>query len=96
MHIFDIAKQAKSVRHFVFSGLDNTMKLSGYSPDYQVDHFTAKARIGDWLQAQPSVANDTELSWTVMNTCLYMEMLNIVRSFNNRFSYQSDSIFSPW
>lgn len=78
MRIFEIAKQTKSMRHYVFSGLDYVTKLSGYNPDYQVDHFNGKGRISDWLKAQPSIVSDSELSWSVINSCVYMEMLNTV------------------
>ncbi|KAF7980906.1 hypothetical protein HWV62_36099 [Athelia sp. TMB] len=76
MRIFEIAKQTKTLRHYVFSGLGYALKLGGYNPEYMVDHFNGKGRFADWLKAQPSVVDDTALSWSVVNTCLYMEMLN--------------------
>ncbi|KAF7978326.1 hypothetical protein HWV62_947 [Athelia sp. TMB] len=79
MRIFEIAKQTKTLRHYVFSGLVYALKLGGYNPEYnKVDHFNSKGRFSDWLKAQPSVADDSALSWSVVNTCLYMEMLNSV------------------
>ena len=79
MRIFEIAKQTKTLRHYVFSGLGYALKLGGYNPEYnRVDHFNGKGRFADWLAAQPSVVDDTALSWSVVNTCLYMEMLNHV------------------
>lgn len=78
MRIFEIAKQTMSLRHYVFSGLGYALKIGGYNPEYMVDHFNAKGRFADWLQAQPSVVDNTALSWTVVNTCLYYEMMNHV------------------
>ncbi|KZP13110.1 hypothetical protein FIBSPDRAFT_1049676 [Athelia psychrophila] len=61
----------------VFSnGLGYALKLGAYKPEYMVDHFNAKGRVSDWLQAQPSVVDDSAPSWSVVNTCLYYEMLN--------------------
>ncbi|KAF7978327.1 hypothetical protein HWV62_949 [Athelia sp. TMB] len=77
LRIFEIAKQTKTLRHYVFSGLGYALKLGGYNPEYnKVEHFNSKGRFADWLKAQPSVVDDTALSWSVVNTCLYMEMLN--------------------
>ncbi|KZP13095.1 NAD(P)-binding protein [Athelia psychrophila] len=76
MRIFEIAKQTKTLRHYVFSGLGYALKLGAYNPEYMVDHFNAKGRVSDWLQAQPSVVDDSALSWSVVNTCLYFEMLS--------------------
>lgn len=78
MRIFEIAKQTKSMRHYVFSGLDYALKIGKYNPEYMVDHFNGKGRFADWLKVQPSVVNDTALSWSVVNTCLYYEMMNHV------------------
>lgn len=83
MRIFEIAKQTKTLRHYVFSGLGYALKLGGYNPEYMVDHFNGKGRFADWLKAQPSVVDDTALSWSVVNTCLYMEMLNHVCHSNS-------------
>lgn len=35
----------------------------------------AKARVADWLRAQPSVASDDALSWSIVTTGPYMELL---------------------
>ncbi|KAF7980901.1 hypothetical protein HWV62_36089 [Athelia sp. TMB] len=77
MRIFEIAKQTKTLRHYVFSGLGYALKMGGYNPEYnKVEHFNGKGRFADWLKAQSSVVDDMALSWSVVNTCLYMEMLN--------------------
>lgn len=35
----------------------------------------AKARVADWLRAQPSVASEDALSWSIVTTGPYMELL---------------------
>jgi hypothetical protein len=57
----------------------------GYNSQYKVEHFDAKGRVADFLKAQPSIVSDGELSWTVVTSGPYMDMLNMV----------SDVRFSP-
>ncbi|KAJ7723702.1 NAD-P-binding protein [Mycena olivaceomarginata] len=39
--------------------------ITGFDPEYKVDHMDAKARVADWLRAQPSVASEDALSWSI-------------------------------
>ncbi|KAJ7660805.1 NAD-P-binding protein [Mycena polygramma] len=75
MRIFETAKQAHALRHYVYSSLPYVSKTTGFNPDYKVDHMDAKARVADWLRAQPSVASDHTLSWSIVTTGPYMELL---------------------
>ena len=52
----------------------------GYNPIYRCTHHDGKARVGDWMRAQPSVVSDDNMSWSILTTMVYMEMLNTVRS----------------
>ena len=52
---------------------------TGYNPLYQASQFTGKARVTEFMKAQPSVVSETELSWTAISTGPYMEMLKMVR-----------------
>ncbi|KAJ7139176.1 NAD-P-binding protein [Mycena epipterygia] len=77
MRIFEIAKQTPSLRHYVWSNLRYVLKArlrAGFNPDYHADHMNAKGRVGEWLDAQPSVLDG--LSWTQVTTGPYMDMLN--------------------
>ncbi|KAH9940009.1 NAD-P-binding protein [Epithele typhae] len=76
MRLFEAAKQLGTLRHYVWSGLDYSFKKGGYDPKYRVVHHDAKARVGDWMRAQLSVVGDTDMSWTILSTMVYMEMLN--------------------
>ena len=99
MRIFELAKQTKSLRHYIWSSLDYSLKVRkrhhtvplyvrGYSPSaeqkggydqkYRCEHYDAKGRIAEWLAQQPSIASDTELSWSVVTSGPYMDMLQIV------------------
>lgn len=41
----------------------------------------AKARVADFLRSQPSVVADDALSWSIVTTGPYMELLMGVRQF---------------
>ncbi|OJT11318.1 NmrA-like family domain-containing protein 1 [Trametes pubescens] len=75
IRIFELAKQVKTVRHYVWSGADNVNKKTNYDPQYAPAHYTGKARVGDWMRAQPSVVSDDNMSWTILSTAPYMDML---------------------
>ncbi|KAJ6509081.1 NAD-P-binding protein [Mycena vulgaris] len=75
IRIFETAKQVRSLRHYVWSSLPYVSKLTGFNPEYKVDHMDAKARVADWLRAQPSVVSDDALSWSIVTTGPYMELL---------------------
>ncbi|THH09181.1 hypothetical protein EW146_g8755 [Bondarzewia mesenterica] len=76
IRIFELAKQA-GVRHYVWSNLEYISKKTGYNPLYRCEHYDGKGRVADWLQAQPSVVSDTELSWSMVTTGPYMDTLYI-------------------
>lgn len=77
MRIFELAKQARTVRHYIWSSLDYVGKKTGYNPKYRAEHYDAKARVAEFLKAQPSVASDDELSWNCISTGPYMDMLKL-------------------
>ncbi|KIY68712.1 NAD-P-binding protein [Cylindrobasidium torrendii FP15055 ss-10] len=74
IRIFELAQWA-GVKHYVYSGLDNHYKLAGYNPDNKADHCDAKARVADWMSAQPSPVDG--MAWSVVVTLLYMDMLKL-------------------
>ncbi|KAH8116911.1 NAD(P)-binding protein [Phellopilus nigrolimitatus] len=77
MRIYELAKQAGAVRHFVWSNLDYALKLGKYNPVYNLEHHNGKARVGDWLKAQTSDTDDDGMTWSAVSTGPYMEMLKI-------------------
>lgn len=76
MRIFEIAKQLGTVRHYVWSNLDYSTKKGNYNTDYRVEHYDGKGRVADWMKAQPSDISDTGMTWSVVTSGPYMEMLD--------------------
>ncbi|KAJ6561662.1 NAD-P-binding protein [Mycena capillaripes] len=75
IRIFETAKRAPALRHYVWSSLPYVSKMTGFNSDYKVDHMDAKARVADWLRVQPSIASEDELAWSIVTTGPYMELL---------------------
>ncbi|KAH9948542.1 NAD(P)-binding protein [Amylocystis lapponica] len=78
MRIFELAKQVKTVRHYIWSNLDYVFKKGNYNPIYRCEHDDGKGRVGEWMKAQPSVATDDDMSWTCVTTVPYMDMLTAI------------------
>ncbi|EKM56929.1 uncharacterized protein PHACADRAFT_91806 [Phanerochaete carnosa HHB-10118-sp] len=77
MRIFELAKQAKTVRQYIWSSLDYIGKKSGYNPKYRAEHYDGKGRVADWLKAQPSVVSDSDMAWSCISSGPYMDMLKL-------------------
>ncbi|KAI0071520.1 NAD(P)-binding protein [Panus rudis PR-1116 ss-1] len=75
IRIFELAKQVKTVRHYVWSNLEYNTKISGYNPEYAAEHLDGKGRVGDFLFQQASEPTETSMSWTQLTTGPYMDML---------------------
>jgi hypothetical protein len=80
IRIFELAKMSKSIRAYVYSNLDYSLKAGDWDVRFRCDHHEGKAYVGDWMKAQPSVVSDDDMSWSCVSTCVYMDMLNIVSS----------------
>jgi hypothetical protein len=74
--IFEVAKRTPSLKHYVYSGLDYMFKKGGYKDEYRCGHYDGKARVVDWLRAQPS--DPSGFMWSVVSTGPYMDMLHYV------------------
>ncbi|TFK78827.1 NAD-P-binding protein [Polyporus arcularius HHB13444] len=77
IRIFELAKQAGTIKHYVWSSLDKVFKKGGYDPKYYAEHYTAKARVADWMRSQESIVSDEDMSWSVLTSGPYMDMLNM-------------------
>ncbi|KAJ7082824.1 NAD(P)-binding protein [Mycena crocata] len=73
MRIFELAKQTRSLKHYVWSNLRHVSKRAGFDPAYRAEHMDAKGRVGEWLSVQES--NLDGLSWSQVTTGPYMDML---------------------
>ncbi|OCL04420.1 NAD(P)-binding protein [Glonium stellatum] len=69
--IFEIAVES-GVKHYIWSALEPTLKLSGYNEDFRVAHYEGKSRVTDWMHAQPQIP----MKWSVITTGPYIEMLS--------------------
>ncbi|KAH9830319.1 NAD-P-binding protein [Rhodofomes roseus] len=77
IQIYELARCAK-VKHYVWSNLEYFSKITNFDPKYKCAHSDAKGIVGDFMQAQPSVVSDTDMSWTLITSGPYMEMLHNV------------------
>ncbi|KAH8116907.1 NAD(P)-binding protein [Phellopilus nigrolimitatus] len=78
MRIFELAKQVGTVRHYIWSNLDYSTKKGNYNPDYKVEHYDGKGRVGEWMKAQESDTSVNGMTWSAVTTGPYMDMLKIV------------------
>ncbi|KAJ7915540.1 NAD(P)-binding protein [Mycena leptocephala] len=85
LRLFKIANVTPTLRHYLWSGLPSQTR-AGYDPRYQAEHLNAKGRVTEFIKRMPSTVSDTGLSWSIMNTGVYMEMLEApyVGPFNVR------------
>ncbi|KAI0688758.1 NAD(P)-binding protein [Cytidiella melzeri] len=75
VRIFEIAKQTKSLRHYIWSNLDYGLKKGNYDEKYHCGHYDGKGRVAEWMQAQQSDTSETGLTWSVVTSGPYMQML---------------------
>lgn len=71
MRIFEIAVES-GVKHLIWSSLDSALKESRYNEAVRCGHYEGKARVADWMRAQPQ----KPMTWSVLTTGPYAEMLN--------------------
>ncbi|KAI0707154.1 NAD(P)-binding protein [Earliella scabrosa] len=75
VRIFELAKQNGAVRHYVWSSLDYALREGNYDPQYRCEHYDGKARVADWMRSQPSVTGRDGMSWSIITSGPYMDML---------------------
>ncbi|THG97469.1 hypothetical protein EW026_g4534 [Hermanssonia centrifuga] len=76
MRIFEVAKQTKSMRHYVWSNLDYALKEGNYNQTYRCEHYDGKGRVAEWMQQQSSDISDNGMAWSVVTSGPYMQMLS--------------------
>ncbi|KAL1727448.1 hypothetical protein EV714DRAFT_275586 [Schizophyllum commune] len=74
--IYETARRTRTMRHFIWSGLDYGSKLGSYATKYKTEHHDAKGAFYEFLRAQPSSADGNDMAWTAISSGVYMEMLN--------------------
>lgn len=51
---------------------------SNYNPTYKVGHYDAKGRVADWMKAQDSDTSANGMTWSVVTSGPYMDILDLV------------------
>jgi hypothetical protein len=77
MRIYELAVYS-GVRHLVWSGLPYASKLGSFDPKFVVGHADGKARVSEFLSAQPSPKKEGEKGtrWSVLTSAMYLETLS--------------------
>ncbi|CAL1716918.1 unnamed protein product [Somion occarium] len=78
IRIFELAKQVGSLKHYVWSNLEYVSKKTNFNPDYRCEHYDGKGRVAEFLKLYPSEPTDNGMSWSVLTTGPYMDMLKFV------------------
>lgn len=72
MRIYELAVQAKTVRHYVWGSLDYATLKGGYDKKYRTGHYDGKGRVTQWLLAQQQPSH---MIRSVLTSGPYMDML---------------------
>ena len=70
IRLFELASQ-HGVKHFIWASLSSSYKASAYDPRFRTGHFDGKAKVADWISAQPS--GGERMRWSVLTSCMYLE-----------------------
>jgi hypothetical protein len=60
------------VQHFVWGGLPYASKLGKFDPKYAIGHADGKAKVAQYLAAQPT----SPTGWSVLTSAMYLETLS--------------------
>ncbi|TAQ90011.1 hypothetical protein B7494_g1653 [Chlorociboria aeruginascens] len=60
------------VQHFLYSSLEYALRLGDYDPKFRTGHLDGKAKVADWISAQPK----GRMIASVLTSCMYMDMLS--------------------
>ncbi|KAH9945037.1 NAD(P)-binding protein [Epithele typhae] len=75
IRIFELARKAKCVKHYVWSNLDYAYRAGNYDEQYRCQHYDGKARVADWMRSQPSGTTPDDMAWSIVTSGPYMDML---------------------
>ena len=71
IRLYELAREFR-VKHFVYAGLYYASKLGNFNPKYRTGHLDGKAKVVEYLSAQPT----TPMAWSILTSCLYVESLS--------------------
>jgi hypothetical protein len=72
IRIYELSVQA-SVKHFIWSSLDNYMFDTGFDDNLRAGHYYGKGYVEQWLSSIPQ--RDDSTRWSILTTGPYVEML---------------------
>ena len=52
-----------------------SLQIGNYNPKYRCEHYDGKARVADWMRSQLSDTGVDGMSWSVVTSGPYMDML---------------------
>ncbi|RDW69534.1 hypothetical protein BP6252_08554 [Coleophoma cylindrospora] len=71
IRIYEIAHWA-GVQHFVWASIPYVSKLGGFDPQFRTGHMDGKGKVAAFVSAQPT----HPMKWSILTSCMYMEMLS--------------------
>lgn len=63
---------ACGVKHFIWASLPYASKLGNFDLKYATGHLDGKAKVAEYLSAQPT----SPMAWSVLTSCMYLETLS--------------------
>ncbi|KAF3057512.1 NmrA family domain-containing protein 1 [Trichoderma lentiforme] len=70
IRLYELAREF-GVKHFVYASLPYASKIGNFNDKYRVGHCDSKARIAEYISAQPT----SPMAWSIIRSCLYIESL---------------------
>ncbi|KAL7916758.1 hypothetical protein GGI35DRAFT_485908 [Trichoderma velutinum] len=71
IRLYELSREF-GVKHFVYASLLYASKIGNFSDKYRVGHCDGKARVAEYVSAQPT----SPMAWSIITSCLYMESLS--------------------
>jgi hypothetical protein len=71
IRMYEIAA-GSGVKHFIWASLLYASKLGKFNPKYVIGHADGKAKVAEYLSAQPT----SPMAWSVLSSCMYLETLS--------------------
>ncbi|KAK0763464.1 hypothetical protein N5P37_002841 [Trichoderma harzianum] len=71
IRLYELSREF-GVKHFVYASLPYVTKLGNFNDKYQAGHCDGKAKVTEFISAQPT----SPMAWSIITSCLYMESLS--------------------
>ena len=74
----DYASKVRARHNYCHYKELTNVKKGGFDPKYKTDHYDGKGHVAEFLRGQPSYSDENGLTWSIVTSGPYMEMLNLV------------------